>query len=78
MTRRVVVPFTRLEKEHADDVTDRLRSDAPLLVDGLNIALDYGEAICPACDLAFWVASSAHSWGMCPDCFSSRLVSVEG
>jgi hypothetical protein len=38
--------------------------------------IDSHEAICPSCDLAFFVTEAAFSWGVCPDCLGEALVPV--
>lgn len=75
MSRRVL-PHTRAQAEHAAEVTARLQADSPLVVDGVNLGLDEGEAICPSCSLAFFVSDRAHSWGLCRDCLDTALVRI--
>lgn len=65
-----VLPFTRAQAEHAQEVTLLLQEDDPPL------GLDYTEAICPACSLAFFVTDRDHSWGMCRECFEVALAKV--
>lgn len=60
--KRLVLPITRAQAEHAADVTARLREDEPPL------GLEEREAICPSCTFAFLVPSRP-TWGLCPDCF---------
>ena len=71
--KRLVLPFNRAQAEHAAEVTEVLREEGPLVIEGVNVGLDYAEAICPACSLAFWVTDRAHSWGMCPECLRGAL-----
>lgn len=40
----------------------------------MGLALD--EAICPGCDLAFFVGERAFSWGVCPSCLGAALEPV--
>jgi len=65
--RRVVLPHSRAQAEHAAEVTERLREEEPPL------GLDYKEAVCPACSLAFLVTDRAHSWGLCRDCLTDLV-----
>lgn len=68
--KRVVLPHTRADAEHAAEVTERLREEEP------PFGLALTEAICPACRLAFFVTDRVHSWGLCPDCLGAALVRV--
>ena len=68
--KRLVLPHTRAQAEHAAEVTERLREEDPPL------GLDLTEAICPACSLAFFVTDRVHSWGLCPDCLKGALEAV--
>lgn len=65
--KRVVLPHTRAQAEHAAEVTERLREEEPPL--GLTLH----EAICPSCSLAFLVTDRAHSWGICRECMTDLV-----
>lgn len=74
MTVRIVLPHTRAQAEHAAEVTERLREEGPVFVDGVNIGLDLIEAVCPSCSLAFLVTDRVGSWGLCLDCLREAIV----
>lgn len=59
---------------HAAEVTEALRTEGPVYLDGLNIGLDHDEAICPRCSLAYFVP--AGSLGVCRDCLGEVLEGV--
>lgn len=63
--------------EHTREVTERLRATGPLSVDGQEIGLAPDEAVCPRCNLAYFVGERAFDWGTCPDCLAEALVPVQ-
>lgn len=67
MPTRIVLPHTRAQAAHAEDVTAALREEEPPLAVALN------EAVCPSCALVFTVTDRLHSWGLCRDCLTEAV-----
>lgn len=56
--------------------TDRLRAEGTYQIEDRTMGLALDEAICPGCDLAFFVGERAFSWMVCPSCLSEALEPV--
>lgn len=57
--------------------TNSLRAEGIYQIEDRQMGLALDEAICPCCNLAFFVGERAFSWGACPDCIGVALVPVE-